>query len=361
VTQTINEPPIVPLVTSTTILTKIIGSTTVYGKAVVTLTNETASPITGPMDITLFASGDGVINSSTAMLATPPARDWKIKPGATVKFDVPINVPSLPLSAGSYTLLARISYGNGQITNAATGPTLQVIAPVIALTDVLTVRHLPSAFISGTKTPGVATVHITNDGNIPSEGPVTISLSASTEQNVIRTTIISVTKKLSIKLDGSANVTIPLKAIPALDDGDYFIVVQTTDPQGNTSVTSTATTVHATAPVVSLSASVGSIDPTPVAHGQPVHLSIAITNSGNVDATGPITFAVGVSIDGQTVVATLVDLIGSLTFIPGTTKTLALTFEIPADATAGSFFPTVSINQNGSTASAIGRTQFTIV
>ncbi len=359
-TQTVNQTALVPQITTTTFPKEIIGDTPVHATARINLANQTPTLIAGPVLVTIFASTNGLVDGATQLIQ-PLQRNVRIKPGATMGISVPINLSSLELAARAYTLLAQVSYGDGQTTNANSGPAVKVDAPVIALSNLFTVRELPSAFISGTPTRAVATVRIANHGNVPCIGPVTISFSASATQNVIGTTIISVTKKLSVNLHNTAAVTIPLKAIPALADGDYFITVQTTDPQGNIAVASSATTVHATAPIISLSATVNSVNPTPAAPGQPVKLTVSITNSGNAPAMGATTLDIGLSIDGQTVASTLIDLASSLTFAAGTTKTLVLTFDIPADAMTGSFFPTISIAQNGHTASAIGTIQFDIV
>ena len=178
---------------------------------------------------------------------------------------------------------------------------------------------------------------------------------------MVGTSIVSVNKVLSIKPGATKSITIPLKTIPMLADGDYFIALQTTDPDGNTSVASTAMAVMAAGPFVSLSAALGTVKPTSVAVGKTISFSVTITNSGNIPATGPASFDLGVSTDGQTVAATLIDLVRAITLAPVASKTVVLTFKIPSTATAGSFFPTVLITQSGHSASDISLTQFNII
>ncbi len=175
-------------------------------------------------------------------------------------------------------------------------------APFISLSSALTFRQLPAAIVSGSPTHAVATVRITNHGNISSIGPITIAFSASPAQDVPGTSIISITKKFSIKPNASATVTVPLKTIPALADGDYFIVAQITDPDQNTAVVSSATPVTAAAPV-RFRFQHQSAPPSqpPVARGKsasptPLRSPTMATSS----ATGPATFDLRASSDGQT-------------------------------------------------------------
>jgi len=360
-TQIVNEPALVPQVTSTTLPATVVGTTAVHGKATVKLTNETGSLISGSATVVIFASTNGAITDSTPVLATLSLHKIKIASGAAMTVTVPIKQSSISLSAGAYTLLAQASYSSTRITDATMGPALTIDAPFIALSDALTVQKLPSFIVSGGKTPATATVRLTNGGNITSAGPVTIALSASTGQGVVGTVIVSVTKALSIKPGTTKSISVPLKRIPSLADGDYFIVVQTTDPDGNISVASTTMAVTAAAPFISLSAALTTVKPTSVAAGKAISFSITITNSGNIAAMGPTTFDLGISTDGQTVAATLVDLVRAVTLAPGASKALVLSFKIPSAAMAGSFFPTVSITQSGHSASDISLTQFNIL
>ncbi len=271
--QTVVVPALVPSVASTTLPASVVGTTAVHANAKVSLTNETGSLITGPAIVTIFASTTGVVNGLTPSIASLSIRNLKIQPGATMPLTLQIKVPSVSLGAGTYILIAQVSYNSGTITNAITGPSLTVAAPFITLSSVLTFRQLPTAIVSGSPTHAVAMVRITNHGNISSIGPITIAFSASAAQGVPGTSIISVTRKFSIKPNASATVTVPLKAIPALADGDYFIVAQTTDPDQNTAVVSSANPVTAAAPFVSLSASISSAKPTSVARGKSASLT----------------------------------------------------------------------------------------
>jgi Bacterial Ig-like domain (group 3) len=359
--QSVIEPALVPTVASTTLPATIVGGTAAHAKAVVNLTNETGSLITGPAVVTIFASTNGAVSDTTPSIVSLTVRNLKIQPSATMPITLQINVPSVSLPAGSYTLIAQVSYNSGTITNATSGPALTVAAPFIALSPVLTFRQLPTAIVSGSATHAVATVRLTNHGNVSSIGPVTIAFSASATQNVPGTPIISVTKNFSIKPNASAMVTVPLKAIPALATGNYFIVLQTTDPDHNTAVVSSATSVTAAAPFVSLSSSISSVKPTSVARKKSVSFVVTITNNGNINASGPTTFDLGISSDGQTIASQLIDLTRTVALAPGVTKAVVLTFKIPSTATSGSFFPAVSISQNGNTASAIGLSEFAIV
>jgi hypothetical protein len=359
-TQTVNEPALVPQVTTTTLPATLVGTTPVHAKATVKLTNETGSLITGPAIVVIFASTNGAVTDSTPVLATLPVHKIKIASGATMTVTVPIKQSSISLPAGDYTLLAQVSYNSNTIIKATIGTALTIDAPFIALSDVLTVQKLPSSVVSGGKTPATATIKLTNGGTITSSGKVTIALSASIQQGVVGTPIISVTKMLSIKPAATKSITIPLKTIPLLADGDYFIVLQTTDPDGNTSVASTVTAVTAASPFISLSAAITAVTPISVAVGKSVSFAVTITNSGNIPATGPATFDLGVSTDGQTLAATLVDLVKAVTLAPGATKSMALTFKIPSGTATGAFFPAVTVNQKSQVVTAVGLTSFTI-
>jgi hypothetical protein len=88
---------------------------------------------------------------------------------------------------------------------------------------------------------------------------------------------------------------------------------------------------------------------------------MTISNDGNIAATGPASFDLGISTDGQTVAATLVDLVRAITLAPGASKAVVINFKIPSTTTTDSFFPTVSITQSGHSASDISLTQFNIL
>ena len=359
VSQLVKEIALVPSVVSTTMKSQVIADTPVHSTAKVSLINQTEELITGSAVVTVLASDSGSANGATTMGKVTVA-GLRMRPGAKMTIGVPIILRSLSLSAGNYTLLAQVSYGDGTVIDAATGPTLEVIASHITFSNVLTIRQFPLVAIGGSKTRAVATVQMTNQGNIASVGPVTFVLSASTTQGVVGTQIVSVTKTLSIQPGGKRTVTIPLKMLPSLVSGDYFIVLQTTAPNGDTAVVSSATPATVDAGTVVLSASIGSVEPTFVSPGESVSVAVTVINSGNIDADGPMTFDVGISSDGETIDSVVAEVVGKLNLPPESKQSFNINFTIPLAATPGTFYPAVSIDQDGNTASAIGTTRFTI-
>lgn len=357
--QTVAFLPLSPVVKSTTLPSSIVAGAPVHGIATVELTNTTQSTISGPTTITLFASTDGNVSGATQLVALP-ARNLTVLAGQTLP--VKVSIPSLPASLGdgSYMLIAQATYNSGTVSASSTGPTIQIAAAFTSLAETFSSVKLPSPVVSGTSIVGSLKVLITNNGNAPSKGPTSFSLSLSPEQDQPGTTIPALTRSLAIKPDGSQTVVLTIRSIPSGLTGDYFFVLQVTDPNGNPSVASTDTPISIAAPVVALSAKLGTV--TNVNNGD----TVTITNTGNIDDVTSLTSSIGFSHDSagaQPVAGSTVVLGSPIQIKPGKRVKLHLTqwTSLLSALTPGSrYFLTVTVtDQNGVSASAVSPTAFT--
>jgi hypothetical protein len=228
-------PTLAPTVARNTLATDVVSGTVVHATVTVSVDNVTTGTEKGAVTISLYASPDGSVDSSAVLIAL-------VKKNLTIKSKktamVPISIKAIPsnLAAGTYSLISQTVDISKNISTAATGPTLTVAAPVIALSEDFNKFNLPATAVAGAKTSAAATLNITNNGNIPSVGTTTISLYASPDGTIASGTVIkTITRKLTIRAGRATPIRIPLGAFPKLTAGTYSIIAEVTDPNGNTS------------------------------------------------------------------------------------------------------------------------------
>jgi hypothetical protein len=187
---------------------------------------------------------------------------------------------------------------SGIVDFSSTGPTFSVVAPFISLSESVSTVNLGQSIVSGAATKGSVKLVVTNHGNIPSSGLTTFNITASPASGVVGTTIISVTKKVTIPAGKSKTIVIPLTSIPVLANGQYYLVTQVTDPNSGVSVASSGAVTIA-APFVALSAAFAPGSSAVLTLGA----TIIITNNGNIDDVAEFSALVGFSTDSAGVEA----------------------------------------------------------
>jgi cyclophilin family peptidyl-prolyl cis-trans isomerase len=293
-TLTVNAATVPPVISKSTLPTTAVAGQPVKGTTVVSLTNDTVAAEKGKVTVNLYASTDGSIDSSAVLVATV-TKSVNIKIGKSIS--VPLTVRSFPstLASGSYTLLSQTINTAGQISNAATGPALQLAAPVVTLSESFTKLVLPASVVAGSKTSAAAVLKITNSGNVASSGATIISLYASTDGTVANGTLIkTVTRKLTIQPGKSVNVSVPLGKYPSVTNGTYTIVAQVTDPKANISQHAFATPVTIAAAMLELSVASVSVPATGIL-GKGITVTVDVTNAGNITAAGSLDINLGAS------------------------------------------------------------------
>ena len=190
------------------------------GKLTLLVTNNGSADASGPMDVTLFASSDGILADGSVI--TTAHVKVKLKAGKSKKIKLKFAFPST-LADGSYTIFAGIN-SSGSIAetdtsnDAVTGPVVTIAAPFVDLTSTLTA---PAAIREG-KSAKVS-LRVTNNGNDSAKGPILIELSTSASPSGgSPQQLVTFTKKISIKA-GKSKV-LKLKLPTSLAAGTYFIV-----------------------------------------------------------------------------------------------------------------------------------------
>jgi hypothetical protein len=282
-----------------------------------------------------------------------------VRSGQTITVRGPIKSFPATLAVGAYLLIAQVSYGAGLVSAATSGPSVELNTPFISLAESFPAIKLPPPAVAGFKINGSIKILITNNGNIPSKGPVIFGLSFSSQPNQVGTSIPSVPRNLMIRAGGSQTVFIPIKSIPMVSPGDYFLVVQVTDPSGGTSIASPEITTTIVAPVISLAAILG-----PVTNANSGD-TITIANNGNVDDVTSFNPTLGFSTDSggmQPAGGTTVVLAGPLHIKAGKSVKVHLNQwkSLLSGLTAGNFYYLTAMftDDAGNSAFAVSSTSF---
>jgi hypothetical protein len=297
VSVNVDGPGLLPINT-VTVLTSAIAGTKIHALTTVTLMNPTASTTTGVGTLNLYASTDGTVDTTSTLIKTLVLNELNVKSQKSVNVkDIITELPA-SLASGGYTLLGLMMSPSGIVDFSSTGPTFSVVAPFISLSESVSTVNLGQSIVSGAATKGSVKLVVTNHGNIPSSGLTTFNITASPASGVVGTTIISVTKKVTIPAGKSKTIVIPLTSIPVLANGQYYLVTQVTDPNSGVSVASSGAVTIA-APFVALSAAFAPGSSAVLTLGA----TIIITNNGNIDDVAEFSALVGFSTDSAGVEA----------------------------------------------------------
>jgi uncharacterized membrane protein len=189
-------------------------------RAAVAVTNMSSDRVAGPVTIGLFLSADSTLDANDAAVMSS-VRRLKLKPGRTKT--VRMKVRTFPAVAdGAYHLMAQVTGPAGGGAVASGAPVLTVAAPFVDLTGSL------ARGIAGTLRPTgrtSATLFINNAGNIPTRGPASVALFASTDTTLDANDVPLVTRALRLNLKPGSAKAYKLKfALPAnLAAGSYYL------------------------------------------------------------------------------------------------------------------------------------------
>jgi len=335
---TVNVTSLAPVVTKNTVPVSVIAGLPVKGTTVLTLTNDTATAEKGTVTVNVFASADGAIDSSSVPVRT---LQKKVNIAVGKSTTVSVSIPSLPanLPDGTYALLTQTIDPSGHVSDASSGPSVNVAAPVVSFVPSFVKLNVPASVVAGSKTSASAVLKITNTGNVTSTGVSTLALYASTDGTVADGfPINSIQKKLSIKPNKSAEITVPLKLYPSVANASYSIVAQVTDAQSDVTTSVSAAKVTIAAAEVDLATTVITV-PTTATPGKSIAVTLELSNAGNIAASGKLEFAFSASptSDGANAVV-LGTLNTRINIKPGTSQRLKLKVPVPAGAASGSFF-----------------------
>jgi uncharacterized delta-60 repeat protein len=248
---------------------------------------------------------------------------------------------------------------NGELIAVATNGEDTVSAQIIASGADLSssvISKLLASVVGGVKSSAVVT--LTDAGNLPATGTVTLTLYASLDGNVddadtMLTTIAG--KKIKLKAGASkkfsGKFTVPID----LADGNYYILakidagtVEEISATNNTSATPDAIAVAA--PFVDITGP-SPATPTNPAAGAKVSIPLTLTNEGNSLAKGTVTVTVIVAADTTPASddTTILTKALKVSLKAGVSKTFKLAALLPSTLAAGTYYLLISTTVSGFT------------
>ncbi len=185
-------------------------------------------------------------------------------------------------------------------------------------------------------TAAAVKVRLTNSATTTFTGPITVTLSASTDGVTLGTTLTSVTLA-SVTLRPGASRALTLKFVYSteLTTGNYYLVAAADATATGTEATTAVTpaVVSVTPPTVDFSVAFVGTAAVAVDPGKKDKAVVRLTNVGNVTAKGTVTVTLSASVDGALV--TLGTFPRKVKIAANRGVTLSLPFTTPADLTAG--------------------------
>ena len=224
--------------------TQLVVTKPARGSATVKITNPAKSTVRGVFTVNVYATADGAIDDSATKIGSH-SLSFNLTRDKSKTISIPIAFT--PSAQGDYTILAQIVDPAGGSGTATTGTTVTAAAPFISLSPLFAKVKLPSPLVAGQPTKGSASIKITNHGNITSKGPTTVALLASPDGSVDDAVqLATLTKNVSIPVNGSTTFSLTITSIPADLEGSEILIAQLTDPTGAITTTSYATPINIT-------------------------------------------------------------------------------------------------------------------
>jgi hypothetical protein len=313
-----------PAIIKNTIPTNVVAGGTSHGAVTVSLTNSGAAKITESVTTSVYATLDGVIDSSSILIGSI-TKTVPVKAGLATP--VTIIVRSLPSTlSGDYTLLAK-AVDTAGTTTSTTGPALNATAANVTFSNEVLKTNLAGNLVSGTKTRDTVKLTLTNTGNIASTGASTVELLLSPDGTVASgTEIRSLNESIILRPNKTKTVAIPLGTLPAVQTGTYQIVAEITDPRSDITSVATASTVSLAPPTLTLVPTLSAITPGAKGTGS---VTLTITNNGNIPPSGKTTIALypaaSVSVHGAFLISESIN----LPIQPGKSKSIK--FKLSSD------------------------------
>ncbi|QOV91799.1 CARDB domain-containing protein [Humisphaera borealis] len=212
------------------------------------------------------------------------------------------------------------------------------------LSGTLTTK-LPAGLIGQQKlVGGKVIVAVTNPTTSLVKGKTTFSLSVSADATLDSgdAAVVSRQQNLKLKPGQTRNVKLPVKLLPIGTAGTYQLLARITAPDQTTTDVAGGTTFSVAEPVVDLSSAIDRGITGTVAVGAKAAVKMSVQNLGNVPAKGPLTAAIFASTDNTSSSddVLLVSKSGNVAIKPGKSKSFGLSFRVPANLPAGTYYLT---------------------
>jgi hypothetical protein len=186
----------------------VVAGTAVRGSGVVTVTNDETAAVKGTETVALYATTTGAIDTASTLLGSV-RKSMSLKAGKSGSVTVPIK--AMAPTAGTYTVLARVTNAAGVTTDTTTGPAFAVSAPFIQLTGSISkVSHV-------TVNAGEAlafTLTLSNSGNTDSTGKASLAVALSADGVTSTIPVETLSKSYTVKPGKTVRLRLTIK-VPA--------------------------------------------------------------------------------------------------------------------------------------------------
>jgi hypothetical protein len=147
-------------------------------------------------------------------------------------------------------LVAHATDPAGVVATSTPGQAFTASPPTIAFAETVSKVTLPASSVAGAKTKAVVTVRVTNNGNVApttsSEVEILLTPDGSPSDG---TQVVALPESLKNKPGVTKTVTIPLRVLPSVAAGPYYVAVQVTDPDKDVTSAASSETFAITAAV----------------------------------------------------------------------------------------------------------------
>jgi hypothetical protein len=190
----------------------VVAGTPVRGSSVVTVTNDETTATKGTETVALYATTTGAIDTSSTLLGSV-RKSMSLKAGKSGSVTVPIK--TLAPTAGTYTVLARVTDAAGVTTDTTTGPAFAVSAPFIQLTG--SISKLSRVTVNAGQSLAF-TLALSNTGNMDSTGKASLAVALSADRVTSTIPVETLSKSYTVKPGKTVRLRLTIK-VPAAAAG----------------------------------------------------------------------------------------------------------------------------------------------
>lgn len=229
----------------------------------------------------------------------------------------------------------------------------------------LTRTTLPAAVIGGTPLRRSAFVNLTNNGSATASGWITVNLFASPGAMIEASDIpvATVKRQVVLKPGRTLMLIVPIRSLPGtLPAGTYALLAQAVDASGNSADAASGPSIEVTPPFVSLSATIGPVQPPRLRAGRSGLIMLPIENQGNVAAAGLLTVTLSPSADGAAPLGGITLGRASLRASVGPSRRISVKLRVlvPLGLAPGRYFIIASASLAGELISVVGAAMLSV-
>lgn len=333
--------------------------------ATLTVTPAPAAPAITTQPANQSATAGQSVSFTAAASGIPaPTVQWQISTDGVTFNDMsgatsPTYTFTAAIGQNGDSFRAVFTNSQGSATTAAAALTV-VATPASPAAPTLGNVILPAVAVAGVPFNGKVPVILTNTGTTTLTGPFTLKVyvNANPVLDGNQTFVTSLKSQFTLKPSKSHSLIVKVRSFPAgIIAGAYYAVIEVMDPKGNTRTTATAQPFELAAPKVTLSIAQGAVLPAMIPVGKTGSITVTVTNTGNVTASGPLVVTLSPSTDTS---LTLAQMTAKVKIAPGKSATVKLHVKVIASTTAGTYLPYLSASLAGVTQTATGSVEFTI-